>query len=63
MTMPREAKLCREISLPYSAIVISSNWAAGMEPGNPSADLSHEEVSSQANSKLSPVLDCLASLL
>ena len=63
MTMPREAKLCREISLPYSAIVISSNWAAGMEPGNPSADLSHEEVSSQANSKLRPVLDCLASLL
>lgn len=63
MTMPREAKLCREVSLPYAAILISSNWAAGMEPGDPEADLSHAEVSSQANSKLRPVLECIASLL
>ena len=63
MTMPREAKLCRELEIPYSAILISSNWAAGKEPGNPNADLSHESVSNQANEKLTPVLDCLASLI
>ncbi len=63
MTMPREAKLSRELDIPYSAILISSNWAAGKEPGDPNADLSHDSVSSQANQKLAPVLDCLASLI
>ena len=32
MTMPREAKLCREVELPYAALLIGSNWAAGREP-------------------------------
>ena len=29
MTMPREAKLAKELDLPYAAVCISSNWAAG----------------------------------
>ena len=42
MTMPREAKLCREVALPYAALLIGSNWAAGKEPGADNGDLSHE---------------------
>ena len=29
MTMPRECKLAAELSIPYAAIIVSSNWAAG----------------------------------
>ena len=63
MTMPREAKLCREIDLPYVALLIGSNWAAGKEPGDSSADLSHEAVSAEANRRLGPVWSCITSLL
>jgi 5'-methylthioadenosine phosphorylase len=63
MTMPREAKLANELSLPYAAICISSNWAAGREPGDASKDLDHLEVSAQANERLQPVWDALLSLL
>ena len=63
MTMPREAKLCREIELPYAALLIGSNWAAGKEPGDASADLSHEAVSAEANRRLGPVWSCITSLL
>ena len=63
MTMPREAKLCREIELPYVALLIGSNWAAGKEPGDASADLSHEAVSAEANRRLGPVWSCITSLL
>ena len=63
MTMPREAKLARELNLPYAAVCISSNWAAGREPGDAGADLDHHSVSSQANKKLMPVWACLIELL
>ena len=63
MTMPREAKLARELDLPYTAVCISSNWAAGREPGDAGADLDHHAVSSQANRRLMPVWACLVELL
>ena len=63
MTMAREVKLANELNIPYSAICISSNWAAGREPGDPSAELSHEQVSSQANERLDPVIYSILSLL
>ena len=59
MTMPRECKLAAELGIPYAAILVSSNWAAGREPGNSSKDLNHEEVSSTAESKLGPVIECI----
>ena len=62
MTMPRECKLAAELAIPYSAIVVSSNWAAGREPGDSSKDLDHEEVSSNAESKLGPVIECIKAL-
>ena len=52
MTMPREAKLACELEIPYVAVCISSNWAAGREPGDSSAALNHKMVSSTANDKL-----------
>ena len=63
MTMPREAKLCRELEIPYAAVCISSNWAAGREPGNISADLSHHSVAAQANKRLAPVWKCVIGML
>jgi purine nucleoside phosphorylase len=63
MTMPREAKLARELKLPYVAVCISSNWAAGREPGDSGADLDHHSVSSQANRRLMPVWACMVELL
>ena len=59
MTMPRECKLASELKIPYAAIIVSSNWAAGREPGDSSKDLNHEEVSSKAESKLGPVVECI----
>jgi 5'-methylthioadenosine phosphorylase len=63
MTMAREVKLANELNIPYSAICISSNWAAGREPGDPSAALSHQQVSSQANERLEPVFQTIFSIL
>ena len=63
MTMAREVKLANELSIPYSAVCISSNWAAGREPGDPTADLSHTLVSEQANQRLDPVLHSIFELL
>ena len=63
MTMPREAKLAREVGLPYAALCISSNWAAGREPGDAAKDLDHHEVSAQANERLHPVWACILGLL
>ena len=63
MTMAREVKLANEIMIPYSAICISSNWAAGREPGDPSAELSHNLVASQANDRLNPVILSVLKLL
>ena len=62
MTMPRECKLAAEIEMPYSAILIASNWAAGRHPDDSSAPLDHEEVSLQANDRLQPVLECIKAL-
>jgi len=63
MTMPREAKLAREVGIPYAALCISSNWAAGREPGDAAKDLDHHEVSAQANERLHPVWACILGLL
>ncbi len=63
MTMAREVKLANELEIPYSAICISSNWAAGREPGDPSAELSHSLVSSTANDRLDPVMHAILSLV
>ena len=62
MTMPRECKLAAEIGIPYAAILVASNWAAGREPGDSSKDLNHQEVSSTAESRLGPVVECIKSL-
>ena len=59
MTMPRECKLAAELEIPYAAIVVSSNWAAGREPGDSSKALDHSEVSATAETKLGPVIECI----
>ena len=63
MTMPREAKLAAELALPYAAVLISSNWAAGRTPGDPSAILDHNAVSATAGERLEKVMDCIRAIL
>lgn len=63
MTMPREAKLALELNLPYAAVCISSNWAAGRDPNDGTKPLDHVEVSAQANDRLEPVWACIFGML
>ena len=63
MTMPREAKLAAELDLPYAAICISSNWAAGRDPTDGTKALDHAHVSAQANDRLDPILACIFGIL
>ena len=63
MTLTSEAKLLAEKEMKFTAICISSNWAAGADQLNPHADLSHEEISRKALDKLESVWKCIASLL
>lgn len=63
MTMPREAKLSRELNLSYAAVCISSNWAAGRDPTDAAKALDHEDVSAQANDRLGPVWACIFGIL
>ena len=63
MTLSAEAKLLAEKRIRFSAICISSNWAAGADSLDPNADLSHEDISAKANDKLESVWSCIASLV
>ena len=63
MTMPREAKLAAELDLPYAAMCISSNWAAGRDPSDGTKALDHLHVSAQANERLDPILACIFGIL
>lgn len=63
MTAPREAKLCAELSLPYSVLTIASNWAAGRAPGDPTKALNHEEVSETSKGTTGIIIACLTDLL
>ena len=63
MTMPREAKLCAELGVPYAALLIATNWAAGRHPGDPSMALKHEEVSEMSARVTGTIIKCLIDLL
>ena len=59
----REAKLCRELDLPYAALLIASNWAAGRHPGDASRALTHSEVSETSRQVTGTIVTCLVELL
>jgi len=63
MTAAREAKLCCELGVPYCLLTVSSNWAAGRHPGDPTMQLSHEEVSEVSAGVTHVVVECLTDLL
>ena len=63
MTLSSEAKLLAETDLKFSAICISSNWAAGADSFDPNADLYHEKISAEAKDKLNSVWQCIATLI
>jgi len=61
-TMPREAKLCAELGIPYSALLIATNWAAGRHPGDNAKALSHEEVAKCASQRNGVAFSCLVDI-
>jgi len=63
MTAVREAKLCRELDLPYAALLIASNWAAGRHPGDASRALTHSEVSETSRRVTGTIVTTLVDLL
>ena len=63
MTMPRECKLSAELNLPYSALVVASNWAAGRDPSDSKKDLNHQDVASKAGENLGPVIACIEAII
>jgi purine nucleoside phosphorylase len=63
MTAAREAKLCAELGMPYTSLVIASNWAAGRHPGDPNQSLSHAEVSETSRKTTKLIVSCLINLL
>jgi len=62
-TMPREAKLCAELGIPYAALLVATNWAAGRHPGDNSKDLSHQEFAECAAQRVGVLVACLVDLL
>jgi len=62
-TMPREAKLCAELGIPYAALLVATNWAAGRHPGDHAKALSHEEVTACAAQRLDVIRGCLVDVL
>lgn len=63
MTAPREAKLCAELALPFSCLLVSSNWAAGRDPGGPSKALNHEEVGDVSRTTTGIIVACIVGLV
>ena len=63
MTLGPESRLLSETGTPHVSLVCSSNWAAGREPGDPSAQIDHHSVEAIASTMRLHVTECLLSLL
>ena len=63
MTLGPESRLIAETGIPHVAICCSSNWAAGMTPGNSSAPIDHHQVEALADSIRSVVANCILTLV
>ncbi|DAC13976.1 MAG TPA: hypothetical protein D7H73_01760 [Candidatus Poseidoniales archaeon] len=63
MTLGPESRLVSETGIPHVAICCSSNWAAGMTPGDSSAPIDHHQVEALADSIRSIVANCILTLV
>ena len=62
MTLGPEQRLVSERDIPHVALACSSNWAAGRTPGDPQAEIDHNEVDSMASSMREKVMSCIEGL-
>jgi len=62
MTLGPEQRLVSETKIPHVALACSSNWAAGRTPGDPNAEIDHNEVDAMASSMRKKVLSCIEGL-
>ncbi|MAV95372.1 MAG: hypothetical protein CMA31_06785 [Euryarchaeota archaeon] len=63
MTLGPESRLISETEIPHLAICCSSNWAAGLTPGDSSAPIDHQQVEALADSIRSIVANCVLTLV
>ena len=63
MTLGPESRLMSETGIRHVALACSSNWAAGREPGDPSAKIDHHAVDSMASSMRGSISLCLMEIL
>ncbi len=63
MTLGPESRLLSETAVPHVALSCSSNWAAGREPGDPSAKIDHHAVDAMASSMRASITQCLLAIL
>ena len=63
MTLGPESRLMSETGIRHIALACSSNWAAGREPGDPSAKIDHHAVDSMASSMRGSISSCLMEIL
>ena len=63
MTLGPEQRLISETGTPHVSLPCSSNWAAGRTPGEPNAEINHEEVDQMASQMRGLVSSCILSLL
>ena len=62
-TMPREAKLCAELGIPFAALLVATNWAAGKHPGDQTKALRHDDFLQCALQREGILLSCIVDLL
>jgi purine nucleoside phosphorylase len=63
MTLGPEQRLISETGIPHVSLPCSSNWAAGRTPGEPDAEINHEEVDEMASQMRELVSSCILALL
>jgi purine nucleoside phosphorylase len=63
MTLGPEQRLISETGIAHVSLPCSSNWAAGRTPGEPDAEINHEEVDEMASEMRDLVSSCILALL
>jgi len=63
MTLGPEQRLISETGIAHVSLPCSSNWAAGRTPGDPDAEINHEEVDEMASQMRELVSSCILALL
>ena len=60
---PPCTQLCAELGIPYAALLVATNWAAGRHPGDNAKPLNPDEFSTCAAQRTDVIFSCLVDLV